>query len=125
MDLKVSDMMKMQRELWELHRDKWSPMEPEYGRNFLLWMVEELGEVIAIVKKKGDAAIAGDPAVRGAFTEEMSDVLMYFMDTLLRYGVSPQELSGAYLKKHGTNMGRDYDGQYARMFTGGQDDGRG
>lgn len=125
MDLKVSDMMELQRELWELHRDKWSPMEPEYGRNFLLWMVEELGEVIAIVKKKGDAAIAEDPAVHGAFTEEMSDVLMYFMDTLLRYGVSPQELSEAYLKKHGTNMGRDYDGQYARMLTGGQDDGKG
>ncbi|BDF69321.1 hypothetical protein CE91St41_03020 [Oscillospiraceae bacterium] len=125
MDLKVSDMMDMQRELWELHRDKWSPMEPEYGRNFLLWMVEELGEVIAIVKKKGDAAIAADPAVRGAFTEEMSDVLMYFMDTLLRYGVSPQEFSEAYLNKHGANMGRDYDGQYARMFTGGQDHGRG
>lgn len=125
MDLKVSDMMDMQRELWELHRDKWSPMEPEYGRNFLLWMVEELGEVIAIVKKKGDAAIAADPAVRGAFTEEMSDVLMYFMDTLLRYGVSPQELSEAYLNKHGTNMGRDYDGQYARMLTGEQDHGRG
>ena len=125
MDLKVSDMMDMQRELWELHRDKWSPMEPEYGRSFLLWMVEELGEVIAIVKKKGDAAIAADPAVRGAFTEEMSDVLMYFMDTLLRYGVSPQELSEAYLNKHGANMGRDYDGQYARMFTGEQDHGRG
>ena len=125
MDLKVSDMMEMQRELWELHRDKWSPMEPEYGRNFLLWMVEELGEVIAIVKKKGDAAIAADPAVRGAFTEEMSDVLMYFMDTLLRYGVSPQELSEAYLNKHGANMGRDYDGQYARMLTGEQDHGRG
>ena len=123
MDLKVSDMMDMQRELWELHRDKWSPMEPEYGRNFLLWMVEELGEVIAIVKKKGDAAIAADPAVRGAFTEEMSDVLMYFMDTLLRYGVSPQELSEAYLNKHGANMGRDYDGQYARMLTGEQEDG--
>lgn len=125
MDLKVSDMMEMQRELWELHRDKWSPMEPEYGRNFLLWMVEELGEVIAIVKKKGDAAIAADPAVREAFTEEMSDVLMYFMDTLLRYGVSPQELSEAYRNKHGANMGRDYDGQYARMLTGEQDHGRG
>lgn len=125
MDLKVSDMMDMQRELWELHRDKWSPMEPEYGRNFLLWMVEELGEVIAIVKKKGDAAIAADPAVRGAFTEEMSDVLMYFMDTLLRYGVSPQEFSEAYRNKHSANMGRDYDGQYARMLTGEQDHGRG
>ena len=72
-----------------------------------------------------NAAIAADPAVRGAFTEEMSDVLMYFMDTLLRYGVSPQELSEAYLNKHGTNMGRDYDGQYARMLTGEQDHGRG
>lgn len=31
-DLKISDMMRMQKELFELHKDTWSPMEAEYGR---------------------------------------------------------------------------------------------
>ena len=52
-DIKISDMMKMQMELWELNKDNWSPMEAKYGRNFLLWMIEEMGEVISIIKKKG------------------------------------------------------------------------
>ena len=34
------------------HKGEWSPMESEYGKDFLLYMVEEIGEVIAILKKK-------------------------------------------------------------------------
>ena len=56
-DINFSEMMKMQKELWEVNKDKWSPMEAKYGRNFLLWMIEEMGEVISIIKKKGDNAI--------------------------------------------------------------------
>lgn len=54
MDLKISDMMQLQRELFEPHKEKWHPMEPEYGRDFILYMMEEVGETIAILKKKGD-----------------------------------------------------------------------
>ena len=114
-DIKISDMMQMQQELWELHKDKWSPMEPKFGRNFVLYMVEELGECIAVIKKKGDTAIAEVPAVRAHFVEEMSDVLMYYMDTLLRYGITPEELSEAFIRKHCKNMGRDYDGEYQKL----------
>lgn len=117
MDLTLGEMLDMQRELWEKNRDTWSPMEPEYGRNFLLWMVEEMGEVIAIIKKKGDAAIMDSPQVRAAFVEEMSDVLMYFGDTLLRYGVTAEELSDAYRRKHVKDMGRDYETQYAKLLS--------
>lgn len=88
-DLKISDMMSMQKKLFELHKDTWPPMEAEYGRHFILWMIEEIGESIAIIKKKGDAAIMEDESVRRAFCEEMSDVLMYFNDTLLRYSITP------------------------------------
>lgn len=118
MDIKISDMMRMQMELWELHKDAWSPMEPGYGRNFILWMMEEIGESIAIIKKKGDAAIMDDPAVRASFVEEMSDVLMYYTDTLLRYGITPEELSSAYVSKHDRNMGRNYQGEYRKMYEG-------
>ena len=38
-------------------------------------MIEEVGECISIIKKKGDDAIMNDEAVRKAFVEEMGDVL--------------------------------------------------
>ena len=116
-DLSISDMMAMQRELWEIHKDSWSPMEPQYARDFLLFMIEEIGECIAIIKKKGDAAIAEDPQVRQHFVEEMCDVLMYFTDTLLRYGITPEEVSQAYRQKHCRNMGRDYEKEYENLFS--------
>lgn len=111
-DLRLSDMFAMQIALWEQHRDTWSPMEPSAGRNFILYMIEEIGECVAILKKKGDSAVMDDPAVRSRFIEEMSDVLMYFTDTLLRYGVTPEELSDVYRQKHARNLNRDYEKEY-------------
>lgn len=116
-DIKISEMMAMQHELWEQNKDKWSPMEAEYGRNFLLWMVEEMGEAISIIKKKGDSAIMNDREVRNSFLEEMSDVLMYYTETLLRYRVTPDEISNAYMEKHEKNMERDYQKEYSKMFV--------
>ena len=115
-DLKISEMLEMQRELFDPHKDSWHPIEPEYGRNFVLYMVEEIGECIAIIKKKGDRAIAENSSVREAFCEEMCDVLMYFSDALLRYGITADELSTAYLRKHERNMGRNFDEEYRRKF---------
>ncbi len=86
------------------------------GRHFILWMIEEIGESIAIIKKKGDAAIIEDESVRKAFCEEMSDVLMYFNDTLLRYGITPKEISEAYIAKHERNMGRNYAEEYKNKY---------
>lgn len=115
-DMKMSDMMKMQMELFEKHQDTWAPMEAKYGRNSILWMVEEIGEAIAIIKKKSDAEITENPTIRALFAEEMSDVLMYYVDTLLRYGFSADEISDAYLKKHTQDMGRNYDEEYRKKF---------
>lgn len=108
-DIDFTQMMTMQKELFELHKNKWSPMEAKYGRNFVLWMIEEIGEVISIIKKKGDEAIMTDTDVRKAFTEEMADVMMYFVDTLLRYGVTPEEFATAYSDKHEYDLKRNYD----------------
>ncbi len=115
-DMKISDMMKMQMELFEKHKDTWAPMEAKYGRNSILWMMEEIGEAIAIIKKKGDGEITKNPTIRALFAEEMSDVLMYYVDTLLRYGISADEISDAYLKKHTQDMGRNYDEEYRKKF---------
>ena len=117
MDLSVSQMMQLQKTLHALHETEWSPLEPEYGKNTVLYMVEEIGEVIAVLKKKGNA-VMDDSSVRAAFLEEMSDVLMYYTDTLLRYHVTPEEISEAYLKKHQRNVGRNYHNEYKELYNG-------
>lgn len=114
-DLKVSDMLEMSHKLWDKHRDSWSPMEPEYGKTFILYMIEEIGEAIAIIKKKGEKNIMEDPQIREHFVEEMGDVLMYFSDVLNRFHISAEEFSKIYMKKFETNMGRNYTEQYKNI----------
>jgi len=89
-------------------KGKWLPIIPENGHFSLLWMFEEMGELVAIVKKRGDAAIMGDGAVRAAFVEELADALMYFIDLMSCYGVTAEELSAAFTEKHERNMRRDF-----------------
>ena len=116
-DLAISEMMDMSYELWERNKDSWSPMEPKYGRNHILWMVEELGEVIAIIKKKREDMIMNDSVVRENFVEELGDVLMYFIDVLNRFHISAEEFSNAYTKKFNKNMKRDYKKQHSEFLS--------
>lgn len=111
-ELKISEMLQSQYELWEKHKNKWSPMEPKYARNSLLWMIEEMGEVIAIIKKRGETEIMSDKEIREHFTEELVDVFMYFLDVLNRYGISGEEFTNAYAKKNDYNLKRDYEAQH-------------
>ncbi len=111
----ISELMEMQRALWERHKDTWYPMEPEYAHYSMLYMFEELGECIALIKKCGEQEIARDPAVRSAFVTEMSDVFMYYLDTLLRFGITAEELTDAYAKKHEFNKKRDYQTEYGAI----------
>lgn len=118
MNLSIQDMMNLQRDLYETHKDSWDPLMPEFGKDSLLYMIEEVGEVIAVLKKKGHSAIMDDPSVRQAFLEEMADVLMYYHDVLLRYHVSSQEISEAFLKKHHVDLNRDYSKEYKELYHG-------
>lgn len=115
-DLRISEMQKMQLELWEKYKDKWSPLTPEYARESILWMIEELGETIAIIKKRGEKDIMTDSDLRGKFVEELVDVYMYFNDILLRFGVSPEEISNAYVRKFEKNMKRDFDKEHSNYL---------
>ena len=115
MEISVSDILLMQRELQEKYREKWGGLSPAKAREQLLWMLCECGEVIDVIKKLGDEAIMKDQSVRAHFIEEMVDVLMYFGDVLLCYGISPAEFSEAYLKKHARNMKRDWTVEIDRM----------
>ena len=52
-DLAISEMKQMQFNLYEENKEKWNDMEPNAAKNHMLYMVEEMGECISIIKKKG------------------------------------------------------------------------
>lgn len=105
-DFGVNEMLEMQRALQERYQDKWETISPEAGRHKLLWMIGEIGEVIDIVKKNGGTQAAADTELRKHLVEEMADVLMYYNDVMLCYGISADELKQAYTEKFEKNMKR-------------------
>lgn len=105
-DFSINEMLEMQRALQETYKDKWEPICPDTGKNKLLWMTGEVGEVIDIVKKHGDRKAAEDPILRSHLVEELADVLMYYNDILLCYGISAEELKSSYTEKFEKNMQR-------------------
>ena len=105
-DFSVNEMQSMQKALQEKYKHKWEPICAEIGKNKLLWMIGEIGEVIDIVKKYGDEKASCDPELRKDLIEEMADVLMYFNDVMLCYGITEEELKEAYTQKFRSNMNR-------------------
>lgn len=107
-NITLKDLMNKQTELHKKYQGKWEPLEPEHARDSVLYMVEEIGEVIAIIKKKSIDEIMSDVNVRSHLVEELTDVMMYFTDTLLRFKITPEEFTNAYIKKFEKNMKRDF-----------------
>ena len=105
-ELTVNEMLEMQRALQEKYKDKWEPICIDTGKNKLLWMIGEIGEVADIVKKNGDEEAVSNPELRAHLIEEMADVLMYYHDVMLCYGITSDELREAYTKKFERNMKR-------------------
>lgn len=105
-DFTINEMLAMQRQLQEKYKGQWEPIAPAAGKHKLLWMVGEVGEVIDIVKKNGDQKAAEDPELREHLIEEMADVLMYYNDVLLCYGITAEELKNTYTDKFERNLKR-------------------
>ena len=105
-DFTINEMQEMQRALQKKYQDQWEPICAEIGQNKLLWMIGEIGEVIDIVKKHGGTKAAADEALRKDLVEEMADVLMYYNDVMLCYGITADELKQAYTEKFQKNMTR-------------------
>lgn len=105
-EFSISEMITMQKALQEKYRDKWEKISPEAGKHKLLWMIGEIGEVIDIVKKNGDTKAVEDDDLRKHLIEEMADVLMYYTDVLLCYGIGEEELKETYITKFEKNMKR-------------------
>ena len=105
-DFTINEMQQMQKLLQEKYKDIWEPIGQDTGKNKLLWMIGEIGEVIDIIKKNGGTAESSDEAVRKHLVEEMADVLMYYNDVMLCYGITAEELKEAYENKFESNMKR-------------------
>lgn len=105
-DFSVNEMLAMQKALQEKYKDKWETIGPEAGKHKLLWMIGEVGEVIDIIKKNGDTDTLENGELRKHLVEEMADVLMYYNDVLLCYGIGAEELKETYTAKFEKNMTR-------------------
>ena len=105
-DFGIKEMQDMQKILQDKYKHKWEPICAEIGQNKLLWMIGEIGEVIDIVKKNGGAKASTDESLRKNLIEEMADVLMYYNDVMLCYGITVDELKQAYTEKFEKNMKR-------------------
>lgn len=122
-DFTIREMHQMQQTLHARYQSLWDPYAQESGKSMLLWMIGEIGEVIDIVKKNGGARAASDPALRAQLVEEMADVLMYYNETMLCYGITADELKQAYTAKFKRNMTRwnaAADGQSGSNDSGGR-----
>ncbi|MGN1368666.1 MAG: nucleotide pyrophosphohydrolase [Aristaeellaceae bacterium] len=106
MSLDFEEMLQRQRELQARYAGWWEPIDPEHGKNKMLWMLAELGEAIQIVKRRPVSEFMEDGSTRHDYIEEMADVLMYFNDVLLCFDITPEEFSAIYRAKHERNMTR-------------------
>ena len=105
-DFGMNEMLDMQRALQEKYKDIWKPICPDRGQDQLLWMIGEVGEVVDIIKKNGGETASRDEQLRSQLVEELADVLMYYTDVLLCYGITAEELKQTYTRKFETNMRR-------------------
>ncbi len=105
-DFTINEMQEMQKALQEKYKDKWEPICAEIGKNKLLWMIGEIGEVIDLVKKHGGEKASIDENLRKDLVEEMADVLMYYNDVMLCYNITADELKKSYEEKFEKNMKR-------------------
>ena len=105
-DLNFTEILAMQEALQEKYKGHWEAIGPETGQNKLLWMIGEISEVADIIKKRGARRAVEDPSLRRDLVEEMADVLMYYGDVMLCYGITPEELKTAYVQKFERNMTR-------------------
>ncbi len=106
MDFTINEMLAMQTALQEKYKDIWEGVSPEVGQNKILWMIGEIGEVIDVVKENGWEEATQNLDHRKELVEELADVLMYYNDVLLCYGITAEELKKAYTEKFQRNMTR-------------------
>ena len=116
MAMTIGELLEIQTALQEKYRGIWEGDHPETAKNHLLYAVEEIGEVSAILKKRGAQAVVEDAGVRAHFCEEMADVFMYLCDVMLCCGVTAGEFENAYRAKAERNLKLDFVGEHAHYL---------
>lgn len=106
--ININDMLLLAEKLHKKNKDKWGPATPESNTFLLTWLVAEVGEVIDIIKKKGQNQVMSNQKVRRQFLMEIADCYIYLADILSRYKVSAAEFSQIYQKKMVYNLKRNY-----------------
>ena len=79
MDLSISQMMQMQKDLYERHKGEWYPLEPEYGKDSILFMVEEIGEVAEVLNKRAGRKASEEDDLQEQLGIELADMLHYIV----------------------------------------------
>lgn len=105
---------------WDVIYEQEAIKHVKVGKSKLLWMIGEVGEVIDIVKKYGSEASNADNPEREHLIEELADVLMYYNDVLLCYGITAEELKDTYTNKFQKNMKRwlmDFKNYWSMILT--------
>ena len=116
-DLKISELKEMQYKLFEKNKDRRNDMEPKAAKDHILYMVEEIGECISIIKKKKIDNVMNDENIRHRFIEELGDVLMYYVEVMNRLDISAEEFTRIYLEKYNTNLNRDYEADNRKKYV--------
>lgn len=117
MSLSIQELMDIQNQLQEKYKGIWEGNSPETAQHHLLYAVEEIGEVSAIMKKRSPEAIVTDEALRAHFCEEMADVFMYLTDVLLCCHATAQEFEQAYRAKAERNLQRDFPKEHRNYLA--------
>ncbi len=112
MSLTIQELMDIQQRLQEKYKGIWEGDSPETAKEHLLYAVEEIGEVSAILKKRTPQAVVTDENVRAHFCEEMADVFMYLMDVMICCSVQAEEFEQAYRAKAERNLKRDFQDEH-------------
>ena len=119
----IGEMLAYQLELQKKYEGIWEGDTPDTAKHHLLYAVEEIGEVSAILKKRGAAAVVSDEKLRAKFCEEMSDVFMYLCDVMICCGVDARQFEDAYRAKMKRNLERDFVGEHRKYLTESEPDG--
>ena len=106
-DYSISDFLKMQLTLAQ-EKGWMKDRTPDYAPLSLLWSIDEMGEAIAIIKKKGADGIMNNENVRAHFVEEIADTFMYIFDMMTAYGIDGEEFTKAFVQKYEHNLGRSW-----------------
>ena len=105
-DFGMNEMQEMQKHCRKNTNKNGNPSARQQDRINCFGWLGEVGEVIDIVKKNGAADAVEKEDLRKHLVEEMADVLMYYNDVMLCYGITAEELKAAYTEKFEKNMKR-------------------